>query len=54
MTLTPPKVMTFWIAILLGVIGVIAFFVTSLNPFAFWLVLAGLVVLALGLVIKGL
>lgn len=54
MTLTPPKVITFWIAILLGVLGVISFFVASLAPYAFWLVLAGLVLLVLGLVVKGL
>jgi len=54
MKLSEPKVITFWVAVILGVLGVIGMFVTSLTPYAFWLVLAGLVVLALGNLIKGL
>ncbi len=56
MTLTPPKVITFWIAVALGVLGLIGVIVSVpvLSDFAFWFVLAGLVVLVLGLLIKGL
>lgn len=56
MKLTPPKMLTFWISLilvlvgLLGAIGVIAF----VAPYAFWLVFIGYVLLFLGLLIKGL
>ncbi len=56
MKLTPPKVVTFWIAVILGLagllgeVGILAF----LAPFAFWLAFVGLVVLVLGLLVKGL
>jgi hypothetical protein len=55
MKLNPPTQVVFWIAVvlavagLLGQIGVIAAF----NPFAFWLILIGYVVLAASLVLKG-
>ena len=56
MNLTPPKVITFWIAVLLGVLGLIGVLVTVpvLTTYAFWFVFVGLVVLVLGLLIKGL
>jgi hypothetical protein len=54
MKLSEPKVITFWIAVILGVLGILGFFVAALAPYAFWLVLAGLVVLAAGNLIKGL
>jgi hypothetical protein len=54
MKLSEPKVITFWIAVLLGVLGVCGLFIAFLEPFKFWLVLAGLVVLALGNLLKGL
>lgn len=53
MRLTPPKKLTFWIAVILGVLSIVAYFVTVLNPFALWIALAGLVLLVLGLLIKG-
>jgi hypothetical protein len=52
MKLSEPKIITFWIAVILGVLGIIAYF--AFPAFAFWLVLAGLVVLALGNLLKGL
>lgn len=56
MKLNEPKVVTFWIAVILGVLGIIAELVTIpvLSGLAFWLVVAGLVVLVLGNLLKGL
>lgn len=50
MKLTPPKQVTFFIAVILGLVGLVASFVAIpvLSPYAFWLVFVGLVVLALG------
>jgi len=56
MKLTPPKVITFWIAIVLAVLGVIAEFkvIGVLEPYSFLLVIVAFVLLVLGLVVKGL
>jgi hypothetical protein len=56
MRLTPPKAITFWIAVLLGFLGLLGklMFVPVLSPMAFWVVLAGLVLLILAMIIKGL
>ena len=56
MKFTPPKQITFWIAVVLAVLGLIASLVTIpvLSGIAFWLVLAGFILLALSLLIKGL
>jgi hypothetical protein len=54
MQLNPPKQITFWISILLGVLGLLGFFVSALTPYAFWLLLIGFVLLVAGLVVKGL
>jgi len=55
MKLSEPKVITFWIAVILAVLGVLASLVTIpvLSGFAFWLVVIGFVVLALGNLVKG-
>ena len=55
MKLSAPKVTTFWIAVILAVLGVLAFLGTIHLPgnYAFWLVVAGFVVLALGNLVKG-
>ena len=59
MNLNAPKQLTWWIAIILGVLGVICLF-SFASPIiffanqAFWLEFAGLVVLALGTFLKGL
>lgn len=55
MKLSAPKVFTFWIAVVLALLGLIAviFNVTALDPYAFWLVVVGFVVLALGNLLKG-
>jgi len=54
MKLSPPKVITWWIAVVLGVLGLLGqlAIVSALAGFAFWLVAAGLVVMALGTLIK--
>ena len=56
MKLTPPKKITFWVSVALGVLGLIGYFVTIpvLTTLAFWLVLAGLVLLVLANALTGL
>lgn len=57
MKLTPPKAITFWIAVALGVIGFLGAIITSLgfvSTYAVWFLFAGWVLLILGLLIKGL
>lgn len=54
MRLTPPKKITFWIAVVLVVLGLIGMIVTSLGfGWAWLLILAGFILLVLGLLIKG-
>jgi hypothetical protein len=54
--LSAPKVVTWWIAIGLGVLGILGYTgtVAALSEFAFWLVVAGLVLLVLGTFLKDL
>jgi len=56
MKLSPPKNLTFGIAVLLGVLGFLAKIVSVpiLSPFSFWLVFVGFVLLVLGLLVEGL
>jgi membrane protein YdbS with pleckstrin-like domain len=56
MKLTPPKMITFWIAVVLGLLGFIGALVTIplVSAYAFWFLFAGFVLLILGLVVKGL
>lgn len=56
MNLTEPKVVTFWIAVILAVVGVLAFLgsIPGLSDNAFWLVVAGFVLLALANLMKNL
>ncbi len=56
MKLTPPKAVTFWIAIVLGLLGLLGGIplVSALSAYAFWLAFAGFALLALGLLVKGL
>jgi threonine/homoserine/homoserine lactone efflux protein len=56
MKLTEPKVVTFWIAVGLAVIGVLASqgAIPGLSGYALWLVVAGFVLLALGNLMKDL
>jgi hypothetical protein len=55
MKLNEPKVITFWIAVALAVLGFLGFVaVAALQPYAFWLVFIGFVLLAAGNMLKGL
>ncbi len=55
MRLSAPKVVTFWIAVALAVLGILASqgVLAALASYAFWLVVVGFVVLALGTLMKG-
>jgi hypothetical protein len=55
MKLSAPKQITFWIAVILAVLGVLGTLVTLpvLSGFAFWLVVIGFIVLALGNLLEG-
>jgi threonine/homoserine/homoserine lactone efflux protein len=54
--LTEPKVVTFWIAVVLVLLGVLASqgIISGLASYAFWLVVAGFILLALGNLVKDL
>ena len=56
MKLTPPKEITFWIAIVLGLLGLLSFMgvFTALPIEAFWLAFLGFALLVFGLLVKGL
>jgi hypothetical protein len=55
MRLSEPKVVTFWIAVILALLGVLAYAGTipGFSAYAFGLVVAGFIVLALGNLVKG-
>jgi hypothetical protein len=54
--LTEPKVVTFWIAVALALLGVLAAqgIIAGLADYAFWLVVAGFILLALANLLKDL
>jgi hypothetical protein len=56
MKLTPPKTITWWIAVILGVLGLLGHFgtIAALSPYAFWLVTAGLVLLVVACLVRNL
>jgi hypothetical protein len=56
MRLSPPKVVTWWIAVILGVLGLLGHLgtIASLSTYAFWLVAAGLALLVLATLVKDL
>ncbi|MCX6024797.1 MAG: hypothetical protein NTY23_00795 [Chloroflexi bacterium] len=56
MKLTPPKVITFWIAVVLGFLGFLGNFMTIplVSANSFWFLFVGFVLLVLGLIVKGL
>ena len=56
MKLSAPKVVTFWIAVILAILGFLASkgVLSGLSSYAFWLLLAGFVLLALGTLMKDL
>lgn len=56
MNLTPPKVITFWISVALGVLGLLGNFGVlgaALAGFAFWLTFLGFALLAVSLRVEG-
>lgn len=55
MKLSAPKQFTFWLAVILAALGLLAKLavITLLAPYAFWLVVAGFVILMLGNMVKG-
>jgi hypothetical protein len=55
MKLTPPTMLVFWIAVALGVLGLLGQIgIAALAPFAFWLAFVGLALLVVALMVKGL
>jgi hypothetical protein len=51
-----PKVITWWIALILGALGLLGYLgaIAALSPSAFWLALAGLVLMLVATIVKGL
>jgi len=56
MKLSAPKQVTWWVALIVGVVGILANFVTIpfLSDYAFWLVVIGFVLLVLATYLKDL
>ncbi len=56
MKLTPPKVITFVIAVILGVLGILGHFFTIafVSTYAWWFLMAGFILLVLANLFKGL
>jgi|MudIll2142460700_1097286.scaffolds.fasta_scaffold826305_1 hypothetical protein len=55
MKLSAPKVVTFWIAVILAILGLLGqLAIAALAPYAFWLLLIAFVLLALGNFVSGL
>jgi len=55
MKLSAPKVVTFWIAVILAILGLLGqLAIAALAPYAFWLMLIAFVLLALGNFVSGL
>ena len=58
MKLTEPKVLTFGIAVLLGLLGILGFLVPTIpaigGVFSVWLIIIGFVLLTLANLLKGL
>jgi hypothetical protein len=56
MKLTAPKNITWWIAVILGALGLLGHFgvIAVLSPYAFWLVTAGLILLVVATLVRNL
>ncbi len=55
MKLNAPKQITWWIALIIAVIGIIGrlVIIPVISPYAFWLVVVAFVILFLGTFLKG-
>jgi hypothetical protein len=56
MSLSAPKQITFWIAAILGVLGILGNFIALpiIGAYAWWMLVVGFVLLALGNLMDGL
>jgi hypothetical protein len=54
MKLSEPKVITFLIAVVIAVVGLLAYFGVFLGGYEFWIMLVAFVLLALANLLKGL
>ena len=56
MKLTPPKVITWWIALILGVLALLGSMgtIAALSQYAFWLALVGLGLLLVACLVRNL
>jgi hypothetical protein len=52
MKLTPPKQITFWISLILGLAGVVISFFPGYLLYGFWVLFIGMALLVLGLLIE--
>jgi hypothetical protein len=55
--LSPPKQLTFWVSVIIGVLGILGKLVPSLpvvSDYSFWLLTIGFVLLVLGNAMTGL
>jgi 4-hydroxybenzoate polyprenyltransferase len=51
-----PKIITWWIALILGALGLLGYLgtIAALSPYAFWLALVGLVLMLIATLVKNL
>jgi 4-hydroxybenzoate polyprenyltransferase len=56
MRLTPPKNVTWWVAVVLGVLALLGHLgiIAALSPYAFWLAMIGLILLVIACLVKDL
>ncbi len=54
MKLTPPKTITWLIALILGVLGIIGYVGDFFGVYAFWMLVVGFVILILATLLKDL
>jgi len=56
MKLTPPKTITWWVALILGVLALLGYFKTIavLTKYDFWLAMAGLALMLVAVLVKNL
>jgi len=54
MKLSAPKNITWWIAVVVGVLGFLGNFVAAMSGFSFWLLFIGFALLAIATMVDGL